>query len=201
MGSHCHTLTMERAPLPILQEAGWAPWLVWTGRRREKLLPPSGLEPQTVHPPASQYTNYAIPALILNSWYPYVHSQLYGAPRLTYIIAYLQPDHSPSGEATLFSASQEIPCILWNLKVHYHIHKFPPPVPILNRIDSAHPPTSHFLKIHCNIILPSMPGSSKWSLSLRFPHQNPVRTSSLPNMCYIPHPSHSSRFDCANNTG
>jgi len=88
MDGHCHALAMERAPLPILQEAGWAPWLVWTGRRREKLLPPSGLEPQTVHPP-SQYTNYAIPALVLNSWYPYVHSQLYGAPRLTYIRAYL----------------------------------------------------------------------------------------------------------------
>ena len=46
-------------------------------------------------------------------------------------------------------------------------------------------PPSHFLKIHLNIILPSMPGSSRWSLSLRFPHQNPVYTSPLPHMCYM----------------
>jgi len=30
------------------------------------------------------------------------------------------------------------------------------------------------------IILPSKPGYSKWSLSLTFPHQNPVHTSPLP---------------------
>ena len=42
-------------------------------------------------------------------------------------------------------------------------------------------PTTHFLKTHLNIILPSTPGFSKWSPSLRFPHQNPVYTSSLPH--------------------
>jgi hypothetical protein len=30
-----------------------------------------------------------------------------------------------------------------------------------------------------------MHGSSKWSFSLRFPHQNPVDTSPLPHKCYM----------------
>jgi hypothetical protein len=39
-----------------------------------------------------------------------------------------------------------------------------------------------------------MPGSSKWSLSLRFTHQNPAYTSPLSHTHYMPCPSHSSRF-------
>ena len=39
-------------------------------------------------------------------------------------------------------------------------------------LDQSSPcPQPHFLKIHLNIIHPSIPGSLKWSLSLRFPHQ------------------------------
>jgi hypothetical protein len=47
---------------------------------------------------------------------------------------------------------------------------------------------------------PSMRGSPKWSLSLMFPHQNPVYTFPLPHTCCMPHPSHSSRLDRPNNT-
>jgi hypothetical protein len=48
-------------------------------------------------------------------------------------------------------------------------------------------PPSYFLQIHLNIILLSVPVSSKWSLSLRFPHQKPVWTSSLIRATYRAH--------------
>ena len=116
--------------------------------------------------------------------------------KLTYFM-----QHSTSWEANGFEASQEIPRILWNPKVHYRTHIGPPPVPILSRLDPFHTPTSHLLKIHINIILPSTPGSPTWSLSLRFPHQNPVYTSLLPHTRYVPCPSHSSRFYHPKNIG
>ena len=42
-------------------------------------------------------------------------------------------------------------------------------------------PQSNFPKIHLDIILPSTSGTSKWFLSLRFPHKNPVYISPLPH--------------------
>ena len=57
----------------------------------------------------------------------------------------------------------------------------------------------HSLKIHFNMILPPMPSSSKWSLSLRFPYQNPECTSPLHHTCHMPRPSHTSWFVHPNN--
>ena len=62
-----------------------------------------------------------------------------------------------------------------NPKVHYRTHKLPPPVPILGQPNPVHIPTTHLLEIHPNIIHPSTPRSPQWPLSLRFPHQDPIR--------------------------
>jgi len=50
---------------------------------------------------------------------------------------------------------------------------------------------SYFFKIDFIIILLAKPGFSKWSLYLRFFHQDPVCTVHIPLKCWIPSPSSS----------
>ena len=57
-------------------------------------------------------------------------------------------EQGSSWEANRFSASQEIPRILWNPQVHYHIH-----LSLSSARSIQSMPPSHFLKIHFNIIL------------------------------------------------
>ena len=136
---------------------------------------------------------------LLTYFLTYLHTFLL-AFLLTYLLTY-SIEQSTTWEANRLAASQEIPRILWNPKVHYRIHTCPPPVPILSHLDSVHTPTSHFLKVHLNIILPFTPGSPQCSLFLRFPHQKTIHASSLPHTRYMPRPFHSSRFDHPNNIG
>ena len=52
---------------------------------------------------------------------------------------------SPSWEANWFAASQEIPHISRNPKVHYHTHKRPPPVPIHNNNNNNNNKGKHLI--------------------------------------------------------
>jgi hypothetical protein len=63
LGGHHHSpaaLTPGEDPVPIVQEAGWAPGPIWAGA--ENLALP-GFDPRTVQPLASRYTDYAMLAL------------------------------------------------------------------------------------------------------------------------------------------
>ena len=117
-------------------------------------------------------------------------------------------------------SSQEISRILWNTKVHYRIHKGPPPIPFPSQIKPVHAPAFHFSKINFNIILPSKSSSSKWSVLVSTTHQtlyapvlSPPRTtcpthlilldlifdveyrSQSSSLCNLPHPPTSSILD------
>ena len=118
---------------------------------------------------------------------------------LTYLLTYAMVQ-SPSWESNWFAASQEIPRISRNSKVHYRIHKRPPPVSILGQPNPFHIPTSHLLEIHRNIIHPSAPRSPQWSPSLRFPHQDPIHPPLLTHTRHMPSPSYS-RFYHPHNIG
>jgi len=56
---------------------------------------------------------------------------------------------------------------------------------------------SHFLKIHFNITLPSLPVFQVISFP-GLPHQSPVGTSPVPHTCHMPRLSHDSWYDQIN---
>jgi hypothetical protein len=63
--------TPGKDPVPIVQEAGWAPEPVWIGTENLGL---PGFDPRTFEPVASRYTDYAIPApRLVNTSQYFVH--------------------------------------------------------------------------------------------------------------------------------
>jgi len=62
------------------------------------------------------------------------------------------------------------------------------------QINPGHATPSHLLKTNFNIIFPSTPTSSKWSFSLRSPHQNPARNFPVSHTCNMSSPHSSLLF-------
>ena len=104
-------------------------------------------------------------SVVMNLWVPWNRGDLF-----TYSTV-----QSPSSEANWFAASQEIPRISRNPKVHCRTRERPPPVSILGQPNPVHIPTSHLLEIHPNFT----PMSPQLYPSLRFPQQHPVRLAAL----------------------
>ena len=103
-------------------------------------------------------------------------------------------ENSRSWGANWSPAGQEISKILCSPAVHYRIHNNPPPVAVLSQSSPVHTPSYYFLNIRFNTIFLSTPRTSKWSLSLRFPHQNAECYSPVSHSCHIHRPSHSAWF-------
>ena len=180
----CRPISVETVLVPIVQQTGWAPQLVWTLHRN--------VSPDCQKSKDFSETSSLQRGLCTDCAAP--------APCCTVVAGSINWDwneqilnkyiNSSIEQSLLYklsvSARQETIRILWNPKAHYRMHKNPPPIPILSQINTVHASTFCTLKIHFNIIFPPRPGLSKWSLSFGFPHQNPVCTSCIPIRAMCP---------------
>jgi len=86
---------------------------------------------------------------------------------------------SPSWEADRSSASQDVPCISWDAKVHFHNNKPPPPLLVMSHASHSNSSRS-ILILSSHLCL----GPPNWLLSLRSPHQSCVCTLLSPMLCW-----------------
>jgi hypothetical protein len=105
------------------------------------------------------------------------------------ILTYLFMELNPSWEAANCAATQELPSILWNQKVHHHVHKSPPLVPVLSQIDPVHTIPSYLSKIYFNTVHPHVSWISLVVSFLLASHQYLICIPLCPNSCYMLCPS------------
>lgn len=96
-----------------------------------------------------------------------------------------------SWKANSCSATQDVPSILWNLEVHYYIHRSQPLVPIPSHMIPVHNLPSHFFKFHFDTILPytfSQPCWSwcKWNILPLIQESQPIALILLTVLSWLP---------------
>jgi len=98
-----------------------------------------------------------------------LHRQIFSYLKM-HILLTNSMEQSPSWQANGHSPSQEIPSFM----VHYRVHNSQS-LSLCWATCVQITPSHYFPKIHSNIILPSTPRSSEWSLPFGFSDHNFVR--------------------------
>ena len=100
-------------------------------------------------------------------------------------------------QAHSFKDNRHMKMVSFLSPTHYSGNQNSTPVPILSQLDPVHVTPSHFLKIHRNVILPCMFGSSKWSLSPQVSPPTPcIHISTPPIRTTCPPGSYKRSLSC-----
>jgi hypothetical protein len=102
--------------------------------------------------------------------------------KVSQYLPYLLTELIPAWEAENCAATQELPSILWNPKLHYHVHKSPPIVPILSQINPVHTIPSYLrsiliLSTHLRLGLPSGLFPSASPTNILYGFFSPIRST------------------------
>jgi hypothetical protein len=111
----------------------------------------------------------------------YLHSKFYKPCSKTSLATVNYVEMSPSSKLTV--PQQQIPCILWNLKFHYHIHDSLPLVPIMGQMNPVLTLSSYLRLIL--ILSFQLPLCLSSISSSRFSYQNSVSTSLISYVYYM----------------
>jgi len=95
-------------------------------------------------------------------------------------------EQTPSWKPDSFSVTKVVPRTLQILMVHYRVRKSPPIFLVVSQIYLLHAIQTSFFNNNFNIVLPSTPSFSTWTLHLSGFLTKTVCTSAFDHTCHMP---------------